>query len=373
LRDRASAGQGAHVDVPVRRPSNAHQKTGVSNRENNMRQCGRALGLAVLVLFTAGSAPASGEWRATTVDLLKKLKPGFGGLSGVAVDPRNGHVYINVSDRGVYRSVDRGRTWKIFGDKPFKGRTEWPGSLAIDPVGKGKRLVVATVYGAPIAVSSTEGGAWKFLHPRSSHVDWFALDWTDPEMKFILALKHESGGLLIVSRDGGKTFEDVGKGYGPAWVFDARTAVVAEMKTKGRPKPGLVRTTDGGKTFQSCGNYHAEALPKWREGALYWLTSNALIASTDRGANWKKVGDVKGGRYGPIFGKDGKHLFVLTSAGIVDSRDGGASWGKPIPLPKELKAVGALSWMEHDPVHDVLYAMRMGSQLFKLERKAKER
>ena len=90
-----------------------------------------------------------------------------------------------------------------------------------------------------------------------------ALDWSRPSGKFILALKHESGGLLIVSRDGGKTFQDVGKGYGPAWVFDGNTAVVAEMKTKERPKPGLVRTTDGGKTFASCGDYHALAVPKW--------------------------------------------------------------------------------------------------------------
>src|SRR5207248_10482213 len=119
----------------------------------------------------------------------------------------------------------------------------------------------ATVYGAPIALSATDGASWKFLHARSSHVDWCSLDWTDPDGKFILALKHESGGLLIVSRDGGKTFQDVGKGYGPAWVFDAKTAVVAQMKTKDRPEPGLLRTTDAGKTFTPCGKFHAASPP----------------------------------------------------------------------------------------------------------------
>ena len=29
-------------------------------------------------------------------------------------------------------------------------------------------------------------------------------------MKFVLALKHESGGLLLASHDGGKTFSRVG-------------------------------------------------------------------------------------------------------------------------------------------------------------------
>ena len=164
----------------------------------------------------------------------------------------------------------------------------------------------------------------------------------------------------------------MGKGYGPAWVFDGSTAVVAEMKTRDRPKPGLVRTTDGGKTFASCGAYHAVALPKWRGSTLYWLANDSLIASTDRAATWKKVAAVKGGRYGPIFGKDDKHLFVLTSNGVVESRDGGSSWTKPIALPKELKGGGALTWMDYDPVHDVLYTMKMTSQLFKLTRKAEK-
>jgi hypothetical protein len=325
--------------------------------------------LAALALLLAAAPAPAAEWEpATTADLLKKLKPGFGGLSGIAVDPRSGDVFVCVSDEGIFHSKDKGRTWERHGGT-FRGRTEWPGSLVIDPVGKGTRLVAATVYGAPIALGSTGGGAWKFLSPRSSHVDWCALDWGSSEPTFLLALKHEADGLLIASRDGGKTFHDLGKGHGPAWVFDGKTAVVAQMKTKERPRPGLVRTTDGGKTFVPCGDHHARALPRWHGGALYWLTDQALIVSTDRGASWKKLGGVKGGRCGPYFGKDRKHLFVLTDAGIAESRDGGATWARPIALPKELRPVGALSWMDYDPVHDVLYAMRMGSQLYRLERK----
>lgn len=323
----------------------------------------------ILLLFLAGSCAAA-EWEPTTAEFLKKVKPGYGELSGVVVDHHNGDLYISVSDRGVYRSTDQGGTWKLLGEKQFKGRTEWPGSLMIDPVGKGKRLVAATVYGAPIALGWTGTGDWKFLHARSSHVDWCALDWASPEATFLLALKHESGGLLIASRDGGKTFADVGKGYGPAWVFDGKTAVVAQLKTKERPKPGLVRTSDGGKTFVPCGNYHAKALPKWHDDTLYWLLDDALIASSDKGLTWKKQGTLRGGRYGPIFGKGARHLFVLTTAGIVESRDGGASWARPIPLPAELKRVEPLSWMEYDPVGDVLYAMKMRSQLYRLKRKA---
>jgi hypothetical protein len=314
-------------------------------------------------------APSTmGQWTPTTTELLQKEKPGYGGLCGVVVDHRTGHIIVNVSDRGFFRSEDQGRSWKRLGDKTIKGRTEWPGCLMLDPVGDGKTLVSALVYGEPITIGTDGGAAWRFLDNKSSHVDWCAVDWTDPQMKFVLTLKHESGDLLLRSLDGGKTFEEVGKGYGPAWIFDGKTAVIAEAKSKAKPKPGLLRTTDGGKTFQPCGAYFAKALPRWHQGKLYWLVDGALLTTTDKGENWTKVCDLKDGRFGPIFGKDAKHLFVLTGAGIVESTDGGASWGKAIAVPKELKGVSALTWMEYDPVHDIVYVMKMGSELFKLDR-----
>ena len=93
-----------------------------------------------------------------------------------------------------------------------------------------------------------------------------------------------------------------------------------------------------------------------------------LIASADAGATWKKFGDIRDGRYGPVFGKDDKQLFVLTGAGIGESSDGGANWSKPIPPPKGMRGVGGLTWLEYDPTGDTLYLMKMGSDLFKLAR-----
>jgi hypothetical protein len=310
---------------------------------------------------------AAAGWEPTTTELIAREKPGYGKLCGVAVDHRTGDVYVDLSDRGIYRSTDQGKSWERRSGE-LKGRTEWPGCLMLDPLGKSERMVVALVYGSPIVVSPDRGKTWKVMDGKSGHVDWCAADWADPDLKFVLALKHESGGLLIASRDGGKTFAEVGKGYGPAWVFDGETAVVAELATKDRPRPGLLRTTDGARTFQPCAAYSARALPKMHDGTLYWLVDGAILTTADKGATWKKLCDLKGGFYGPIFGKDARHLFVLTGAGIVESTDGGASWSKPIALPGELKGVGVLSWMEYDPRHDILYAMKMGSELYKLVR-----
>jgi hypothetical protein len=321
---------------------------------------------AVLLSLLAARAPAA-DWEATTADLIKAEKPGFGGLCGVAVDHATGDVFIDLSEKGLYRSADQGRTWKKHGPA-VKGRTEWPGCLALDPTGKTRRMLLATVYGGPVAVSEDAGENWKLMDKACGHVDWCAVDWADPATKFVLALKHESGGLLLASRDGGKSFVEVGKGYGPAWVFDEKTAVVAEMKTKERPKPRLLRTTGGGRTFEPTGEYTATALPKWREGTLYWLVDGALLATTDQGKSWKVLSELKDGRYGPVFGKEDRQLFVLTKDGVVESTDGGATWGKPVALPKEVKGGSPLTWLEYDPKNDVLYVMKMGSDLYRLAR-----
>ncbi len=324
------------------------------------------LALTALILVLAARAPAA-DWEPTTADLVRAENPGFGGVCGVVVDPASGDVIIDLSEKGLYRSVDQGKTWKKHGPV-IKGRTEWPGCLTFDPTGKTRTLLMATVYGGPVGVSDDAGESWRLMDRTCQHVDWCAIDWADPQRKFVLALKHESGGLLLASRDGGKSFVEVGKGYGPAWVFDEKTAVVAEMKTKERPKPRLLRTTDGGRTFEPTGEYTATALPKTHGGALYWLVEGALLTTTDQGRTWKKVSQLKDGRYGPVFGKDARQMFVLTKDDIAESNDGGATWGRRIALPAAVKGGSPLTWLDYDPKNDVLYVTKMGSDLYRLAR-----
>ena len=334
----------------------------------------QTLSLFLILACIVPASAADPDWQPVVTDLLKSEKTGFGGLCGIAVDHGTGDVWINLSDRGMFRSSDQGKTWKRVSDTQPKGRTETPGCWLLDPTGKTGRMVTALVYGSPIADSGDQAATWKFMDGKSAHIDWCAVDWTDPDLKFVLALKHEKDGLLMVSNDGGKSFTEVGKGYGTGWIFDGQTAVVAEAKSKEKPKPNLLRTTDGGKTFKPCGEHSpvgatsAQALPKWRDGTLYWLTDGGLIATTDKGETWKKLGEIKNAQYGPIFGKDAKQMFVLTKTGIVESSDSGATWSEPLPPPKDMKGIGGLSWLEYDPKNDVLYLMKMTSDLYKLQR-----
>ena len=85
-----------------------------------------------------------------------------------------GEVYVDLSDRGLYRSADQGKTWKGLGDE-LKGRTEWPGCLQLDPTGKTRRLAVALVYGSPVAVAEEPGAKWQAMNGKSAHVAWCAV------------------------------------------------------------------------------------------------------------------------------------------------------------------------------------------------------
>jgi photosystem II stability/assembly factor-like uncharacterized protein len=320
------------------------------------------------ISFAAANGPAGAQdWQPVTEALIAAEKPGFGKLCGVVVNHKTGDLIINLSDKGFYKSTNAGKDWTRLGD-PLKGRTETPGCLMLDPTG-GKRMLSALVYGSPIVVSDDEGKSWTPLDKESGHVDWCAVDWSDRDMKFILTLKHEKQDLMLVSRDGGKSFHEVGKGYGPAWVFDNQIAVAAEAKSKTQPKPGILRTINGSDSFHRVADYHAKALPRWHKDTLYWVVEGALIKTTDQGKSFTKISDLKGGLFGPIFGKDDKHLFVLAQNGIVESTDGGTTWQKPIPTPKEMKSVANLAWMEYDPTRDTLYVMKMGSELYRWQRK----
>jgi photosystem II stability/assembly factor-like uncharacterized protein len=331
-------------------------------------------GVVCFGLFLGGASAGEPNWQPVLTDILKTEKTGYGGLCGVVVDHNTGCVWVNLSDRGLFCSAIGANEFKLVSAAQPQGRTETPGCLMLDPTGKSKKMVTALVYGSPISVSDDHGKTWTFLDKKSTHVDWCAVNWNDPDMKFILALKHEAGGLLLMSRDGGKSFSEVGKGYGPGWIFDDQTAVVAQAKTKENQKPDLMRTTDGGETWKPAGQYSpvgsqsAQALPRWKDGALYWLVEGGLIRTTDQAASWQKVCDVKDARFGPVFGKDAKHLFVLTTAGIIESTDGGSKWSKPIALPKAMKGASGLAWMEYDPKGNILYVMKMGSDLYKLAR-----
>jgi hypothetical protein len=327
--------------------------------------------LALFLLLILAPLAHAAEWKPIEPKSMTSKMPGYGRLTGVLVHPTTGDVYAFLSDHGLFRSTDQGATWKQFGS-PLKGRTEWPGTMILFPGDsaneKPDRFLVATVYNGPIVTSAGDmnrDGKWNILDKKSNHVDWCAVSPNDPNYTFMLTLKHESGDLLLRSNDGGKSFTECGKGYGPACVFDSKTAVV-QQGPNGKRK--ALRTTDGGETFKPCADFNTRAMPQWRGNTPYWLVDGAIMTSSDQGETWKQHCAIKDGRFGPIFGKDDKHLLVVTPRGIVESRDAGSTWSTPIALAKPLQANSPLTWLGYDAKRDTFYVAQMGADLYRLTR-----
>ncbi|NBY02256.1 MAG: hypothetical protein EBQ87_09805 [Planctomycetes bacterium] len=239
-----------------------------------------------------------------------------------------------------------------------------------DPTGKTKKLITALVYGSSILLGDDEGKKWKLLDKKSSHIDWCAINWIDLDSMFILAFKHESNGMLLLSNDGGQSFSELGKGYSSAWVFDNKTAVAVQAKTKEQSDPKMMRTTDSGKTWTPAANFTTPAFPQWKEGKLYWIVDGGVIITTaNKGQTWNKLCETKEGKFGPVFGKSSSHMLVLGKNGILESVDEGKTWNTAIQLPAELKGWSSLTWLDYDPINDIIYVMKMGSELFRMKRK----
>src|SRR5437763_7424206 len=104
------------------------------------------LALVVLAVVCRPAFAQQPAWQPLAAELLKTEKPGYGGLCGIVVDHATGTLYLNLSDKGIYRSTDQGKSFQLMTAKPLKGRTEWPGCLQLDPTGKSKTLLAALVY-----------------------------------------------------------------------------------------------------------------------------------------------------------------------------------------------------------------------------------
>ena len=331
---------------------------------------GGVLFAAALVLAVAGAlvfaedAPAGADWVNISDAVVAKIadgggKPGaFGPTAGVTVDPSTGDVFMVVNDNGLFRSSDKGKTFENVADgKTVGGRGETAFALQMDPAGK--HLACFMVYGAS-AVTPDGGKTWNVF--KQTHYDFGAVDWTD--CKTLVALRHESGGLLTVTADGGATWKDLQKGFKGIGVFDAKTFVATKEK-----EDGLFRSTDSGVSWTKVSDLRpAGFVMQNYKGVGYWTSEAGLIVSKDKGAKWAIQGVAMKGFEGPFFGKDESQIVVVNSGGFHESADGGKTWKLAAPLPAGW-APDRMTLCAWDPGANVFYISRMTKPTMKFEKK----
>lgn len=317
--------------------------------------------LANAPLFGANE-PEQGRWVAISTQLTDELtkagkKIGYPGLtSGVAVDRTNGDIYMVVCDLGLFKSTDQGKSFARSDSGAIGGRCETGFALNVDPAGK--RLAAFMIYGS--AGSLASDGQWNKW--KANHLDFGAVDW-EATGDALLAIRHESGGMLTLSTDNGVSWNDLGKGFkNVVGLFDAKTII-------GAKGPGLDRSDDGGKTWNHVSNITPTgAVMVVYKGIGYFTTDRGLLVSRDKGLTWAIQGTSIKALHGPYIGKDENHLVVSSEEGLMETADAGTTWKRAAPHPPEFKLslVGPnFGW---DPERNLFYASSMGKPTYRYRR-----
>ncbi|MAZ72052.1 MAG: glycosyl hydrolase [Flavobacteriaceae bacterium] len=271
---------------------------------------------------TEGWSISEDDWESTA-----------GGESAhIAVDPENPDIVYGGSYDGFLTRYNHDkntvRSISVWPDNPMghgaedmKYRFQWNFPIFFSPHNPDK-LYTASNH---LHVTTNEGESWEVISPDLTRDDPekqkssggpITQDNTSVEYYCTIFAAAESpikegvlwtgsdDGLVHVSQDGGKNWENVTPKGMPEWmminsvepsVFDAGTCYIAGTKYKtGDFAPYLYKTSDYGKTWKKItngiGSEHFTRVvredPK-RKGLLYAGTETGMYISYDDGANWK--------------------------------------------------------------------------------------
>lgn len=335
--------------------------------------------LWAMVLGLTFSEAATGQepqWRSISDTVVAKVAEGGKKAAsferetaGVAVDPMSGDVYMIVNKHGVWKSTDGGKTFARSDGGSVSGRCETSFSLNADPAGK--RLACFMLDGK-CAWTGDGGATWQAMANVGRNWDFAAVDWSTPDVKNIFAGLHESGGQVLASVDGGKSWKklfqdkefDKSGGLG---IFNARTLVYTQQGK------GIQRSTDGGETWTKVSDLEPIGrVAQVLKGTAYWLGREGLLVSKDRGATWTVQGKSAQATIGPMIDPHNElRIAVAGLKGIARSNDGGQTWTTVVTaLPKgfTMPRAGWYSNVAWDPGRDVFYASMMGKATYRLER-----
>lgn len=313
--------------------------------------------MKTLALLACATAAFAGEWTNISDAATATVKPGYAGpTAGVVADRVTGDVFMVVSDQGLWRSSDHGATFARCDGGAIGGRCETGWALQADPAGK--RLACFMIYGS--SAMTTDGGTtWSKF--KVTHLDFGAVDWADTG-KRLLAIRHESGGVLTTSDDAGATWKDLEKGFGGCGVLDHSTFLATKEK-----EPGIFRSTDTGATWTKVSDEKPFApVPVVVDGAAYWPTGKSLLVSRDKGATWTAM-SVEA-THGPVFGKDSTQFIVAGKAGISETLDSGKTWQIAAPLPAGFTTNRVGPNYAWDPKANIFYASTMTKPTFAFRR-----
>ncbi|MEF9886750.1 F510_1955 family glycosylhydrolase [Streptomyces sp. P9-A4] len=174
-------------------------------------------------------------------------------------------------------------------------------------------------------VASTDAGITWREKSLGGEVDFHALDTASDSTVYGY---DSANGLLRVSTDG-VTWED--RATLPA--LDIAVSPTAPGTVLATTESGVVRSTDGGRTF-APGAGRVLAYVSWgAPGALFGVgPDGVLFRGTAGGTVWTRVSTVPGGAPQALTVVDARRLLVATQDGVYESRDAGVRFERRVAV-----------------------------------------
>jgi len=302
---------------------------------------------------------------------------GTGSIGSIDVAPSNpNHVWVGTGSaairsnviigRGVYKSLDAGKTWEFMGLKnsgqiggvkvhPYNADTVWLAALG-SPFGPNDERGI---------FKTTDGGkTWKktlFVNNQTGGRD-VEVDWENPDILYaamyrgfrkgwdIISGGPASEGGIYKSTNGGETWKKITAGLpddliGKIDIDISRSnpKVLYAMVEALGPKGGLYRSTDAGESWTLVNNsqrlrarpfyFHYVTVNPKDENEV-WVNELGLHKSVDGGKTFTTVPTPHGDNHGMWFNPDNPSIVLQVNDGGANvSLNGGKSWSSILNQP----------------------------------------
>lgn len=310
-------------------------------------------------------------------------------VRGLAVDPTQPGRVIAAARSGLFLSSDGGATWTGLGYSPVS-LTEW-NAVALDPADPDHR--VSGSNQDQVLVNGGPDGSVRAFALSRQRVGWKTIAFapSDPRVVYAGSAGYYSAGSfnttqpgagVFRSEDGGRTWSAANdaltaSAFVNALAVDPRDPNVVYAATADR---GLLKTGDGGQTWQVLGSGLGSPLPEKGASAVSLRPGHpdvifagferqALFISTDGGLTWSA--SAKGmmpesSIVSIVFDPTGAQETVYaadSTTGVYRSLNAGQTWER-INQGLVNRAINALA-ISSDGLH--LYAASEGGGVFRLD------